>query len=101
MFHRHPNATKAAYGQTLLHLKERGFSMVDTGMVPDHMLNYGSRYIPSWQFEEQLRTLIHQPRTITDGVTTPLLPTRLAWKLPFARITRGIKNRLRRNHEFP
>ena len=101
MFHRQPNATKAAYGQTLLHLKSRGFALVDTGMVPDHMLNYGSRYIPAWQFEQTLRTLITQPRAVADGLTAPLLPTRLAWTLPLARLTRAIKNRLRRNHEFP
>lgn len=97
MFHRQPNATKAAYGQTLLHLKERGFTMVDTGMVPDHMLNYGSQYIPSWQFEKTLRTLIHQPRTVTDTLRPPMLPMRLRFSLPLARITRAIKTRLRPN----
>src|SRR5687768_13203980 len=37
MFTRVPNASKFAYGQTLHHLKTRGFTFVDTGMVPDHM----------------------------------------------------------------
>ncbi|MDB5323412.1 MAG: leucyl/phenylalanyl-tRNA/protein transferase [Phycisphaerales bacterium] len=94
MFHKIPNATKAAYGQTLLHLKQRGFTMVDTGMVPDHMVNYGSRYIPAWQFEQQLRHLITQPRSITDGIAPPLLPKRLTWTLPAARIARALRNRL-------
>lgn len=94
MFHRQPNATKAAYGQTLLHLKDRGFTMVDTGMVPDHMVNYGSQYIPSWQFEEKLRQLLRVPRTIQEGLTPPLLPKRLGWRLPVARVTRALKNRL-------
>jgi leucyl/phenylalanyl-tRNA--protein transferase len=94
MFHRQPNATKAAYGQTLLHLKSRGFTLVDTGMVPDHMVNYGSQYIPSWQFEQQLRHLIHEPRTIQEGLTPPLLPKRLTWQLPAARFARALKRRL-------
>jgi leucyl/phenylalanyl-tRNA--protein transferase len=95
MFHRQPNATKAAYGQALLHLKSRGFTMVDTGMVPDHMVNYGSQYIPSWQFEQQLRHLIQQPRTMQEGLTPPLLPTRLTLQLSLARLTRALTNRLR------
>jgi hypothetical protein len=68
--------------------------MVDTGMVPDHMLNYGSRYIPAWQFEQQLRHLIAQPRTITDELAPPLLPKRLTWTLPAARIARALRKRL-------
>ena len=95
MFHHQPNATKAAYGQTLLHLKSRGFTMVDTGMVPDHMLNYGSQYIPSWQFEEQLRALINEPRTVVDATSPPMLPMRLRCSLPLARLARAVKNRLR------
>jgi leucyl/phenylalanyl-tRNA---protein transferase len=94
MFHRQPNATKAAYGQTLLHLKSRGFTMVDTGMVPDHMLNYGSQYIPAWQFETKLRAMIAEPRTIADGLTPPMLPARVAWRLPVARAARAIGKRL-------
>jgi leucyl/phenylalanyl-tRNA--protein transferase len=94
MFHRLPNATKAAYGRTLLHLKERGFTLVDTGMVPEHMVNYGSRYVPSWEFEEKLRGLISQPRTILDGLAPPMLPASLRWKLPVARVARAVGRRI-------
>jgi leucyl/phenylalanyl-tRNA--protein transferase len=94
MFHQVANATKAAYGQTLLHLKDRGFTLVDTGMVPEHRVNYGSQYIPSWDFEERLRGLIGQPRTVVDGVTAPLLPTRLRWSVSVNRLVRGVRRRL-------
>jgi leucyl/phenylalanyl-tRNA--protein transferase len=94
MFHRVPNATKAAYGRALLHLKERGFTLVDTGMVPEHMVNYGSRYVPSWEFEEKLRKLISEPRTIVEGMNPPMLPFKLRWGLPVARAGRAIKRRL-------
>jgi leucyl/phenylalanyl-tRNA--protein transferase len=94
MFHRIPNATKAAYGRTLLHLKERGFTMVDTGMVPEHLVNYGSRYVPAWEFEAQLRTLLAQPRTIKEGLRPPMLPFKLSLALPMARAARGITRRL-------
>lgn len=94
MFHRVPNATKAAYGRTLLHLKERGFAMVDTGMVPEHMVNYGSRYVPSWEFEEKLRGLIAEPRTIVDGVAAPILPAGMRWRMEVARMGRAVGRRL-------
>lgn len=94
MFHRVPNATKAAYGRTLLHLRERGFTMVDTGMVPEHLVNYRSRYVPSWQFDEMLRPLLDQPRTLVDGLTPPMLPARLRWALPVARIGRAVLRRV-------
>jgi leucyl/phenylalanyl-tRNA--protein transferase len=96
MFHRQPNATKAAYGRALLHLKERGFTMVDTGMVPDHMVNYGSRYVPSWEFEERLRGLIREPRTIAEGLRPPMLPRGLGWGLAVVRLARGIRRRVAR-----
>lgn len=95
MFHRVPNATKAAYGRTLLHLKERGFTMVDTGMVPDHMVNYGSRYVPSWEFESKLRPLLTQARTVADGLPPPMLPAQLRLALPLARLAHAIGKRLR------
>ena len=94
MFHRVPNATKAAYGRTLLHLKDRGFTLVDTGMVPEHMVNYGSRYVPSWEFESNLRGLIAQPRTIMDGMKAPMLPFKLRLELSIARMARAMKKRL-------
>lgn len=93
MFHRMPNATKAAYGRTLLHLKERGFAMVDTGMVPDHMVNYGSRYVPRWQFESMLRGLLEERRTVVDGAAAPMLPRTMMWRLKAAR---GLKAVMRR-----
>lgn len=96
MFHRVPNATKAAYGRALLHLRERGFTMVDTGVVPEHLVNYGSRYVPSWQFDEMLRPLLNQPRTILDGLAPPLLPGRLRWALPLARAGRAVVRRVPR-----
>ena len=93
MFNTTPNASKHAYGQTLLHLKSRGFTFVDTGMVPDHLVNYGSRYVPSWRFNEMLKQALREPRTLIDGIPAPLLPPRLRYALPIARAARGIARR--------
>lgn len=94
MFFRLPNATKHAYGQTLLHLKERGFSMVDTGMVPEHMVNYGSRYVPRWQFEEMMRPLLEQRRTLVEGMKAPVLPAGMRWRLKLARVLGAVGRRV-------
>jgi len=94
MFHRVPNATKAAYGRALLHLKERGFTVVDTGMVPEHLVNYGSRYVPGWRFDEMLRRLLGAPRTVLDGLPAPMLPARLRWALLASRAGRAVVRRV-------
>ncbi|HSI35927.1 MAG: leucyl/phenylalanyl-tRNA--protein transferase [Phycisphaerae bacterium] len=94
MFNRVSNATKAAYGRALLHLKERGFTWVDTGMVPEHAVNYGSRYVPRWQFEEKLRELVSTPRTIVEGLAAPALPKGMAWRMAAGRVMRGVGRRL-------
>lgn len=93
MFFKLPNATKHAYGQTLLHLKDRGFTIVDTGMVPDHMVNYGSRYVPLWQFEQMIRPLLDQPRTLLDGMEAPMLPTGMRMRLKLARVIGAVGRR--------
>jgi leucyl/phenylalanyl-tRNA--protein transferase len=95
MFTKVANATKHAYGQALLHLKTRGFSFVDTGMVPDHLVNYGSRYIPSWRFDEMQKQELRRPLTIMDGMQPPMLPLRLRCALPVARAFRAMGKRLR------
>ncbi len=103
MFHRVPNATKAAYGRALIHLKERGFSLVDTGMVPDHGVHYGSRYWPRWQFEKRLRSLIEEPRTLLDSLKPPLLPAGMLLRLKASRTLQAIARKLHLpvSWEFP
>ena len=80
----------------MMERKTRGFTLVDTGMVPEHMVNYGSRYLPAWEFEKQLRPLLAQPRTISDGLRPPMLPFKLRVALPIARTVRALARRLRR-----
>lgn len=95
MYSKVSNATKAAYGRALLHMKERGFTWVDTGMVPEHTVNYGSRYIPRWEFESKLRELIRTPRTLVDGMVAPLLSRSMDWRLKLGHFARAIGRRVR------
>jgi len=94
MFSKVSNATKAAYGRALLHMKERGFTWVDTGMVPQHTVNYGSRYIPRWEFESKLRNLIQTPRTLLETLHPPMLSRATLWKIKAHRVARAFARRI-------
>src|SRR5215212_3530145 len=61
MFHTMSNASKAAYGQTLVHLQNRGFKIVDTNGVAKHLVNYGEEWMPKWQFEKLLYDSLRDP----------------------------------------
>ena len=47
------------------------------------------------EFEQMLRPLLNQPRTLADGLRPPMLPLSLRVKLPLARAWRGVMRRLR------
>src|SRR5207302_2212990 len=51
LFHRVSNASKAAAGQAMMHLRDRGFRLIDIGMVPDHQVDFGAEWMPRWQYE--------------------------------------------------
>src|ERR1051325_2240128 len=50
MYHAVSNASKAAWGRTLLHLQARGFKWADTNCVASHHVNYGEEWVPQWRF---------------------------------------------------
>lgn len=96
MFHRMSNASKAAYGQALLHLRERGFRIVDTNGVANHMVNYGEEWMPQWQFERQVFECLRETPSIRDGRPCPRLPWEIRTMLPALRAGRVVNRRLRR-----
>ena len=94
MFHHVSNASKAAYGQTLVRLKERGFEWVDTNCVADHHVNYGEEWVPQWRFERMLRAAMNRRVTITDDTPGPPLPASIRLRLPIERAIGAIGRRL-------
>lgn len=94
MFHRVSNASKAAWGQALVHLKERGFRWVDVNCVASHRVSYGEEWVPQWKFEQMMRQEMSRPLSIGDGLASPMLPWRLRAMLPLARIARKIGRKL-------
>ncbi|HEY7119857.1 MAG TPA: hypothetical protein VH475_24925 [Tepidisphaeraceae bacterium] len=88
MFHRASNASKAAYGQALLHLQKRGFKVVDTNGVANHMVNYGEEWIPQWRFERLILECLKESPSVTDGRPCPRLPWQIRTLLPLLWPTR-------------
>ena len=98
MFHRMDNASKAAYGQTLVHLQQRGFKVVDTNGVAKHRVNYGEEWMPSWQFEQLLLNSLKDSPSIIDARPCPPLPWEIRAMIPALRVGRRVVRSLRNRH---
>jgi leucyl/phenylalanyl-tRNA--protein transferase len=94
MFNRVSNASKAAMARTMLHLKERGFTMVDMGMVPDHLVHFGAEWVPRWKYEAEVAKLIRQRKSISDAHPCPALPWQIRYGEPALRVGRIVRRRL-------
>lgn len=96
MFYHVSHASKAAYGQTLLRLKERGFKLVDSNPVQDPARNYGEEWIRQWRFEELLGPAMEAHATLADHIPCLPLPEAVQRKLPFSRFVRKVAIRVGR-----
>ena len=94
MFHRMSNASKAAYGQTLVHLQKRGFRIVDTNGVAAHQVNYGEEWVPHWRFEQLILECLRESPSLTDDRPCPPLPWEVRALLPALRPARVLVRRL-------
>jgi leucyl/phenylalanyl-tRNA--protein transferase len=94
LFHRESNAAKAAYGQTLLRMRERGFRLMDTNVVSPHMVNYGEEWMPMWEYEKNLRACLKESPSLTDERSYPALPWKIRYGLAVHRLIRKVSNKL-------
>ena len=94
MFHRMSNASKAAYGQTLVHLQKRGFKVVDTNGVADHQVNYGEEWLPRWQFEKLILQCLKDTPSFTGQRPCPKLPGEIRTLIPALSPARKLLRRL-------
>jgi leucyl/phenylalanyl-tRNA--protein transferase len=94
MFHRVSNASKAAYGQTLVHLQKRGFKVVDTNGVASHQVNYGEEWVPQWRYERLILECLREAPSLTDDRPCPRLPWEVRALIPALRPARVIVKRL-------
>jgi leucyl/phenylalanyl-tRNA--protein transferase len=95
MFHTQSNASKAAYGRLLVHLRHRGFKLVDTNGVATHQVKYGEQWIPQWWFENLIFDCLEESPTLVEGAPPPPpLPISLRAMLPLMRLSRGVARRM-------
>ena len=94
MFHRMSNSSKAAYGQTLVHLQKRGFKVVDTNGVASHQVNYGEEWVPQWRYEGLILACLREAPSLTDGRPCPRLPWEVRALVPALRPARVVVKRL-------
>jgi leucyl/phenylalanyl-tRNA--protein transferase len=93
MYHDVANASKAAVGRAMYHLRDRGFRCIDIGIVPVHRVNFGASWLPRWKFEEELRGMLGQSVSITDDCPCRPIPWPLRLGLPAARVFRAAQRR--------
>jgi leucyl/phenylalanyl-tRNA--protein transferase len=94
LFHRVSNASKAAAGRAMMHLRDRGFKMIDIGMVPKHHVDFGSEWLPRWKYEATLSELIRQRVSISDDRPCPPVPVAIRVGVPMVKAYRSIRRRL-------
>jgi leucyl/phenylalanyl-tRNA--protein transferase len=97
MFHTVSNASKAAYGQTLIQLKERGFKLLDGNGVANHHVQYGEEWLPQWRFESLLLQCLPDRPALADHIPPPPpLPLALRTLIPLMRLRRALSHRVHR-----
>ncbi len=94
LFHRVSNASKAAAGRAMMQLRDRGFTLVDIGMVPQHQVNFGSEWMPRWQYEAMLPKLIRQKISISEDRPVRPVPLAIQVGMPCVRAFRAVGRRL-------
>jgi leucyl/phenylalanyl-tRNA--protein transferase len=95
MFYRVTNASKAAYGQTLVRMTQRGFRLMDTNVVAPHLVNFGEEWMRMWEYELVLRRCLRESPSLTDERPYPGLPWQIRCRLPIARLLRKIGQKFR------
>jgi hypothetical protein len=80
----------------MMHLRDRGFKMIDIGMVPDHHVDFGSEWLPRWKFEMMLPELIGQRVSIDEAHPCPPVPASIRMGMPVVRALRSLRRRITR-----
>jgi len=63
MFHRRPNASKAALSFLVEHLKIRGFILLDAQVMNPHLASLGAIEISRWEYLDKLKQALQLPVT--------------------------------------
>ena len=94
MFHHVDNASKCAYVRALLHLRDRGYDLVDMNNATPFFQRFGAQTVPQWKFEELQRAHRKMNARISDQSPYPRLPISVRLQLPLSRIVHAIERRV-------
>lgn len=94
MFHHERNASKACYGQLLLHLRDRGFPFLDVNGVSPLLAYFGAEWVPRWRFDLILRESLQSKVTFTDERSASPLPAPMRVQLKLQRLALAMGRRL-------
>ncbi len=61
-FHRVRDMSKVALAELVLHLRERGFALLDVQYETEHLAQFGVKSVPAEEYERQLAQAISLPR---------------------------------------
>ena len=68
MFHHVSNASKVAFHQLILLLREQRFSLLDTQFINDNVRRYGAIEIPKADYLKQLKAAVRKKTRFTEPV---------------------------------
>ena len=68
MFHHVSNASKVAFHQLILMLRERHFTLLDTQFINDNVRRYGAIEIPKADYLKQLKTAVRKKARFSEPV---------------------------------
>jgi len=101
MFHLTDDASKAAYVQMLLGLRDRGFGVVDVNEPSPFMARWGAKWVPAWQFDALQREAMGREVTFLDGRPAPRLPRALRLTLAARRVRLALARRVGLETRWP
>jgi leucyl/phenylalanyl-tRNA--protein transferase len=94
MFHTMDNASKAAYVRTLLHLRERGFTIVDLNNVTPVFERFGAETVPQWKFEQILKESLRMwPTFLAGEAVAARWPAGVMTEVSVVRALSGVRRR--------
>lgn len=70
MFSRQPDASQICLVHLVEHLRQRGYTLLDTQFVNPHLVQFGVTEIPAEQYLQQLAEAVQKPVTWQDAENT-------------------------------
>ena len=74
-----------------MQLRDRGFTLVDIGMVPKHHVDFGSEWMPRWKYESILPGLIRRKVSVDEAHPCKPVPVSIRFGMPWLKLLRRVR----------